>query len=305
MLRVSCGPESALFNAYSGPLYRIKRASDNATSNVSPLSAGSVANAFTQDSFCASTTCAITTIFDQSGRGNHLTRAPPGSANRSGPDDLAPARDAPVMLNRKKAYGVFIAPGTGYRNDKTNGIAVGDAAEGIYAIFDGTHFNGDCCFDYGNAETNNTDTGSADNGHMEAIYFGSAGSHKGAGNGPWVMADLENGLFSGNRTTNPSNPSMTSRFVTAVVKGKPGHWAIRGGNAASGQLGTFYSGVRPSGGYNPMNKEGAIIPGIGGDNSDRGRGTFYEGVMTSGYPSDATENKVQANIVAAGYATSS
>ncbi|WP_425560046.1 arabinofuranosidase catalytic domain-containing protein, partial [Microbispora corallina] len=30
-------------------------------------------------------------------------------------------------------------------------------------------------------------------------------------------------------------------------------------------------------------------------------GTFYEGVMTSGYPSDATESAVQANIVAAGY----
>ncbi|KAJ6563976.1 alpha-L-arabinofuranosidase [Mycena capillaripes] len=302
----------ALFNAYSGPLYRIKRASDNATSNVSSFSAGGVANASAQDSFCASTTCAITTIFDQSGRGNHLTRAPPGSAtpSQSGPDDLAPARAAPVMLNGKKAYGVFIAPGTGYRNDKTNGIASGDAAEGIYAVFDGTHFNGDCCFDYGNAETDNTDRGRADTGHMEAIYFGNAtgtnGSPKGAGNGPWVMADLENGLFSGgNETTNPSNPSMTSRFVTAVVKGKPGHWAIRGGNAASGQLGTFYSGVRPSSEYNPMNKEGAIILGIGGDNSDSGRGTFYEGVMTSGYPSDATENTVQANIVAAGYAISS
>ncbi|NUR60959.1 MAG: hypothetical protein HOV87_20200, partial [Catenulispora sp.] len=32
--------------------------------------------------------------------------------------------------------------------------------------------------------------------------------------------------------------------------------------------------------------------------------TFYEGVMTSGYPSDATENAVQANIVAAGYGNS-
>ena len=30
-------------------------------------------------------------------------------------------------------------------------------------------------------------------------------------------------------------------------------------------------------------------------------GTFYEGVMTSGYPSDATENAVQANIAAARY----
>jgi hypothetical protein len=163
------------------------------------------------------------------------------------------------------------------------------------------HFHYFCI--YSNAETSATATG---NGHMEAIYFDSAGGNKGAGNGPWVMADLENGLFSGcNRTANPSNSSMTSRFATAVVKGKPGYWAIRGGNAVSGQLGTFYSGVCPNGGYNPMKKEGAILLGIGGDTSDRGRGTFYEGAITSGYPSDATEDEVQANILAAGHATSS
>jgi hypothetical protein len=67
---------------------------------------------------------------------------------------------------------------------------------------------------------------------------------------------------------------------------------------------TFYSGVRPNvSGYNPMHKEGAIILGIGGDNSKGAVGTFYEGVMTSGYPSAATENAVQANITAAGYGT--
>ena len=30
-------------------------------------------------------------------------------------------------------------------------------------------------------------------------------------------------------------------------------------------------------------------------------GTFFEGAMISGYPTDAAENAVQANIVAAGY----
>ena len=45
----------------------------------------------------------------------------------------------------------------------------------------------------------------------------------------------------------------------------------------------------------------AIILGLGGDNGHGAAGTFYEGVMTSGYPSDATENAVQANIVAARY----
>ncbi|KAJ7051002.1 alpha-L-arabinofuranosidase B-domain-containing protein [Mycena amicta] len=141
---------------------------------------------------------------------------------------------------------------------------------------------------------------------MEAIYFGNAGGSKGAGSGPWIMADLENGLFSGGTSgQNTANPSLTSRFVTAVVKGEPATWAIRGGNSVSGSLSTFYSGARPSGGYNPMQKEGAIILGIGGDNSDSAQGTFYEGVMTSGYPSNATENSVQANVVAAGHATTS
>jgi hypothetical protein len=121
------------------------------------------------------------------------------------------------------------------------------------------------------------------------------------------MADLENGLFSGSSPDNNSgDPSISYRFLTAVVKGKANQWAIRGANAASGSLSTFYSGARPSvSGYNPMSKEGAIILGIGGDNSNGAQGTFYEGVMTSGYPSDATENSVQANIVAAKYATAS
>lgn len=286
----------------------MKRGSDGTTKNIAPLSAGGVANAASQDTFCANTTCLITIIYDQSGRGNHLTQAPPGGFD--GPDvnsydNLASAIGAPVTLNGQKAYGVFISPGTGYRNNAPSGIAKGDAAEGMYAVLDGTHYNGGCCFDYGNAETSSTDTG---NGHMEAIYFGdSTGWGSGAGSGPWLMADLENGLFSGlSSGVNTGDPSITSRFFTAVVKGGPNLWALRGANAASGALSTYYSGVRPTAsGYNPMSKEGAIILGIGGDNSVSAQGTFYEGVMTTGYPSDATENSVQANIVAAKYATTS
>jgi hypothetical protein len=298
----------ALYSAYTGALYQVKRASDGKTSDIGPLAAGGVANAGAQDSFCANTTCLITIIYDQSGRRNHLTQAPAGAfkgPEANGADNLASAIGAPVTLNGKKAYGVFVSPGTGYRNNAPSGTAKGDVAEGMYAVMDGTHFNDGCCFDYGNAETNNLDTG---NGHMEAIYFG---TNKiwgtGAGNGPWVMADLENGLFSGvNPKNNAGDPSITSRFVTAIVKGRPNQWALRGANAASGGLLTYYAGIRPTvSGYNPMSKEGAIILGIGGDNSISGQGTFYEGVMTSGYPTDATENAVQADIVAARYATTS
>ncbi|RYN16857.1 putative alpha-L-arabinofuranosidase B [Alternaria arborescens] len=298
----------ALYSSFSGSLYQIKRGSDGATTNVAPLSAGGVANAATQDKFCANTTCLITIIYDQSGRGNHLTQAPPGGfkgPEANGYDNLAAADGAPVTLNGQKAYGVFVSPGTGYRNNKVSGSATGDAAEGMYAVLDGTHYNGACCFDYGNAETNNLDTG---NGHMEAIYFGDNtvwGS--GSGSGPWVMADLENGLFSGaNPKNNPADPSVSYRFLTTLLKGGANKWAIKGGNAASGALSTYYNGARPSAsGYNPMSKEGAIILGIGGDNSNGAQGTFYEGVMTSGYPTDATESAVQANVVAAKYATTS
>jgi hypothetical protein len=50
-----------------------------------------------------------------------------------------------------------------------------------------------------------------------------------------------------------------------------------------------------------MKKQGAIILGIGGDNSNSAIGTFYEGAITTGDPSSATDDAVQANIVAAGY----
>ena len=293
----------ALYGSYTGPLYQVRRASDNTYKSIAPVSAGSYADAASQDSFCSGTTCLITRIYDQTGRGNDLTQAPGGGA-AGGPDNLANATAAPITINGNKVYGVYVAAGTGYRNNSTNGIATGDQAEGMYAIFDGAHYNGGCCFDYGNAETSSNDTG---NGHMEAIYFGNIKVWGyGTGNGPWVMADLENGLFSGvNAGYNANDPSVSNRFLTAIIKGQPNQWAIRAGNAQSGGLSTFYSGARPNvSGYNPMHKEGAIILGIGGDNSKGSAGTFYEGVMTSGYPSDATENSVQANIVAAGYGTS-
>jgi hypothetical protein len=186
----------ALYNTYTGPLYQVRRA-NNATTDIHPLSAGGVANATTQDSFCSGTTCVITIIYDQSGRGNHLTQAPKGAFSGpgvNGIDHLASATGAPVTLNGHKAYGVFIPPGTGYRNNNVSGTATGDGAEGMYAVLDGTHYNDGCCFDYGNAETSTTDTG---NGHMEAIYLGNRTvASSGAGNGPWIMVDVSTQCFS-------------------------------------------------------------------------------------------------------------
>ena len=47
-----------------------------------------------------------------------------------------------------------------------------------------------------------------------------------------------------------------------------------------------------------MRKQGSIILGIGGDNSDSAIGTFMEGCITIGYSTDAADDAVQANATA-------
>jgi non-reducing end alpha-L-arabinofuranosidase len=292
----------ALFAAYNGNLYQVRRASNNATTNIGVLAAGGYANAAAQDSFCANTTCVITIIYDQTSRHNDLTPAPPGGVG--GQDNPSPADALPVTAGGHTVYGVSISQVMGYRDNSTSGIATGSQPEGMYMVASGTHFNSGCCFDYGNAETNNRDNG---NGRMDAVYFGTLCWFSPCnGSGPWVMADLENGLFQSNTggSQNTSNTGNRNPFVTAMLKNNgTNFFALEDGNAQSGGLSTRYSGALPTSpsGYSPMQKEGAIILGIGGDNSNSAIGSFFEGVMTAGLPTDAAENSVQANIVSVGY----
>ena len=154
------------------------------------LTAGGYADSKAQDAFCANTFCSIRIIYDQSPHSNHLGIAPPGGAHGS--------KDSPVNATAERlsvgghpVYSAYFEGGMGYRNDTTSGVAVGDEAQTMYMVTSGTHFNDRCCFDYGNAETDNNDDGA---GTMEAVYFGSAKgglNHGGAGKGPWIMADME------------------------------------------------------------------------------------------------------------------
>ena len=82
----------------------------------------------------------------------------------------------------------------------------------------------------------------------------------------------------------PNLPSIDWRFATGVAKGEPHHWASLGGNAQSGPLRRCSTGQRVDSSYDPMRKQGAILLGNGGDNSNASQGTFYEGVMTLGLP---------------------
>ena len=306
----------ALYASYNGPLYQVLRQSDSKTLDigvVQPVSspvpdAGGYANAAAQDAFCANTYCWITTVYDQSPKHNDLTQAPRGGF--SGPamggfNNLPVADMAPITIMGHKAYGVFIEPGMGIRDDNPKGTAVDDQAEGQYWVINGRHYNSGCCFDYGNAEIDSRDD---DNGTMETAYYGNAGAwYHGPEPGPWIMTDQENNLV-GCVNSNPSKgcpnlPIITWRFVTAIAKGEPHHWSSMGGDAQKGALSVMFEGPRVNSTYDPMRKQGAILLGNGGDNSNSSQGTFYEGAMTAAgtFPKDATDQLVQANIVAAGY----
>jgi hypothetical protein len=289
----------ALFGDYDGDLYQIQRASDDTTLNIGVLSTGGYANAAAQNTFCANTSCTIIRLYDQTTRHNDLTVE--GAGGNGAADRPAIANSLPVMAGGHQVYGLFISAGMGYRNDITNGVATGSEPEGLYMVTSGTHFNGGCCFDYGNAETNNQAGG---DGFMNAINFGNECWFAPCfGSGPWVQADLEAGLYESNEghSLNTSNTGFPFPFVTAVEKNNGvSEFELRGGNAQSGALTTEYSGGLPTG-YSPMHMEGAIVLGTGGDNSNSSIGSFFEGVVTSGFPADATENAVQENIVSVGY----
>jgi hypothetical protein len=304
----------ALYAAYNGPLYQVLRQSDGKTLDIAVVSTandgGGYANAAAQDAFCANTYCFISKIYDQSDKHNDLTQAPRGgfSGPAMGGFNTLPIADmAPVTVMGHKVYGVFIEPGMGLRNDDPKGTAVDDQAEGQYWVINGLHFNSGCCFDYGNAETDSRDDG---NGTMETTYYGNAtGWYHGPPPGPWVMTDQENNLVgcvnaSPDRSKIcPTLPNITWRFVTAMAKGEPHHWTSMGGDAQQGALKVMFDGPRVDASYDPMRKQGAILLGNGGDNSVGSQGTFYEGAMTAAgtFPTDATDQLIQANVVAAKY----
>jgi non-reducing end alpha-L-arabinofuranosidase len=337
----------ALFAGYAGPLYEVKRASDGATLKIRVLARGGYANAAAQNAFCAGTSCVVAKIYDQTANHSDLVPQGPTTAvysNTTYSHDPVSANALPILAGSHPVYGLKFQSGSptglpcptaatcidnrgaAYNNGhvRAKGIAVNGQAESVYGVFGGTYSGSDCCFDFGNSEIAGTDNG---NGTMDALNFSrDCWDACGPAGGPWVQADLENGMFmTGTTTPTPEAPTafiggsfesgdgwccaatshnaaMPYRFVTGMLD-NPGAktFTIKGANATAGGLTTFYSGPTPPGnGYSPMRQEGAIILGSGGDQGTT-NGEFFEGIMTIGLPPAATEAAVQANIVAVGY----
>jgi hypothetical protein len=283
------------------------------------------ADVATHETFCESETCTITKIYDQSGWGNDLEPGPKGGSKTT-PENPAKGQALPVRVNGHSAYGVLIKSGMGYRSGcddctltKGNGMALGDEPQSLYMITSQKDLIEGCCFDYGNGETTSNADG---NGAMEALYFGGGvvwGSGYGGKSGPWVMADLENGLYAGWQDGQDKNIStnrpLKFNFVTAVLlgdagekNGGKGRFALYGADASGadatyGKIATMYDGIRPEkNGYVPMRKQGSVILGTSGDNSSNGGGRFYEGAIAVGpVISKSTVAFLQAVLAAAKY----
>lgn len=279
----------ALYSNYRGPLYQVTRQKDGATRDIGMLPDG-YADGPASDAFCGSSACVISKLYDQSPNHNDMTPAPPGGAAKGpGPkgfDLPARARALPIMLNGHKVYGIAIVPGMGYRVDKTRNIPAHGEPEGVYMVTSALNLNKRCCFDFGNAETNDLDN---DKGHMDAINI--------MCRGPEPCADLDSGLDMENGIYGHLAVPANTPFVTVMGANDGQHtFSIYQGNAQSGRLTS--TGPKPLlAGYAPMQQEGAIILGIGGDNSNWAKGYFFEGVMTKGLPSPEMMQAVQRNIV--------
>jgi non-reducing end alpha-L-arabinofuranosidase len=321
-----------IVSGYAGALYQLCKG----TANPGPSSCKGTmqdvgskdgyADVITHVTFCPSgSTCTITKIYDQSGMKNDLEPAPKGGAARS-PDQPAKANALKVTIGGHPAYGILISEGIGYRTGcsecnikQGNGMAKDDEPQTMYMITSQKDLKDGCCFDYGNAETTSNDDG---NGTMETIYFGGGsawGTGYGGKPGPWVMADLENGLYAGWENKQDKNISTNKPlkfdWVTAIVLGdtkeknnNKGRFALYGADATGadatyGKLAVMYDGIRPEKtGYVPMHKQGSLILGIGGDNSNGAGGRFFEGAVATGpVASKDTCDALQAAIVAAKY----
>ena len=304
----------ALYAAYSGKLFQVRRPTDGKTQDISPAGAGGFVDLNALNTFCSGTTCTVARIYDQSGLGDAT------HTNDMWQDTVT---NQPTVVFWTAAsgtkYPMVVSKGKQWLRNRTMTIMIptGSNPQTEYFVVHGDYAgaiagsNG-CCYDYGNMEKLIGDQGP---GTMSALYFGDATDWtRGAGNGPWVMLDMENGVFAGGgaitilnagqASVNPNDPSLkypAPNIVTGLAKTNgTSTFEIKYGNASSGALSIAWNGSLPTNKnpttYIPLQQKGGISLGEGGDGSATGTGAFSEGAIIAAQTSDATDDAIQANL---------
>ena len=312
----------ALSKSYKGPLFQVRAGSSSTnntmsggtTKDILPGADGFVDTA-TVDAACGTGYCTVSVLYDHSGNGNDIKRAPKGSTagGASGAEDdyESIATNGQVTAGGHKVYSLYMNKHEGYRVQtgvKGKNVPTGSQPQGTYMIADGTRGGGACCFDFGNATSN-----PATEWHfMDCLCFETSYWGKGSGSGPWFGADFENGVWAGgskvndpgwgglndSHPANNNNPTLKVPFALGFLRVKSSEYAIRVADlATASDLSTAYVGTPPA----TVDHRGGIVLGVGGDNSNTSLGTFYEGAMVAGYPTNDVELAVMKNIKAVGY----
>ena len=184
------------------------------------------------------TTCTITIVYDQSGHGNFVeAETPDSTVGGHAGMTAANATQESLMVGGHKVYSLYMKTSQAYwRDGSKSGMPTGSAPQGIYMVTSGKHYSSGCCFDYGNGETSRMYVAGPT---MDAINFSNCTIWgTGAGAGPWVMADLEGGLYvKGGGGQNTAVPTLTYTYVTAMEKNNgTGTFALKGADATTGSL---------------------------------------------------------------------
>src|SRR5689334_3288922 len=146
--------------AYTGPLFQVRSGS-----NAMNTGTGGMTHDIAQDAdgfalmsainaVCMSTTCTVSLLYDQSGKGNNLTVAKKGLTNGgqwAGMDDFETVVNSKGQLNvgGRSVWSLYMAERQGYRQTKEgNGVPLGKAPQGLYMLADGTHAGTACCWDF-------------------------------------------------------------------------------------------------------------------------------------------------------------
>jgi non-reducing end alpha-L-arabinofuranosidase len=300
-----------------------------------PQTADGFADPTVQQQRCPlGTICTVALLYDQSGRGNHMPVAKGGQdagGDYAALDDFETVMDARAALTvgGHPVYSLFMQARQGYRlTAPGNGVPVDQEAQGIYMLTDGTRMgNTACCWDFGNVTPNPRQFS-----EMNTLFFGQGFWGDGNGAAPWFGADFEAGVWMGGsvegepgwgqlynagdprnnngiaRPPNPNNPSMAGvQFALGFLKtddDADNTYVLRMANASTAtELQTAHRGPYPKLSYagHGADNQGAVVLGVGGDNSNNSFGTFYEGAVVAGFPDDATELAVMQNIQAARY----
>lgn len=309
----------SLTKAYSGPLYQVRNMSSammntgmgGMTKDI-PQTPDGFADTSVQDPFCMGTVCTVSILYDQSGNGNDMKNGPKGGTYGPNNDYESSATKGMLMVGGHKVYSLYMAIHEGYRtplNFMAKGVSLGNTAQGIYMLADGTHAGKDCCWDFGSVspDPNKYVT-------MNTLNLGTTNWGNGVPPAPWYGGDFEGGIWEGGSKVgdpgwgglndahpqNPKSPSMKVPFAMGVLHTPVGKYALRMADIQTAtDLATAYDGNIPAG--KTWGNAGGVVLGVGGDNSNSSYGTFYEGAMTNGSPSYDTDLAVMKNIQAVGY----